>query len=349
MHRRPLLLLTRLRWAQGAARAAATDAAAPPSSRRSRLRENQEALQSRRTSAVQLVQGQLDQLQGQQERVKSFLSVADSQRVSTTSRVLHVACWECHSAVLQVLEAAEQLDKQLSNGTTQLGPLAGSLIGVKVGHSPAGRCWLCCTCRVADRPPLQDSLCTKDMHTTAGSGVLREYQPPYDATAVQHLRAAGMTLAGKCNLDAFAMGSTTELSDFWVSLGLPELSPLPFTLIVCSLVSVLCSPHTTLGACSTCQADPPAALQPLWQQASAWALWAATQVCSQASVTAQAAAQKHTAACRKRIAVAAWPCSQRCSFKHARALPQSCCRMGDLRCVQGAASGSQPASAAWWG
>lgn len=65
---------------------------------------------------------------------------------------------------------------------------------------------------------LQDSLCTKDMVTTAGSGVLRGYQPPYDATSVQHLRAAGMMLAGKCNLDAFAMGSTTELSDFWVRM-----------------------------------------------------------------------------------------------------------------------------------
>ena len=47
--------------------------------------------------------------------------------------------------------------------------------------------------------------------------MLRGYQPPYDATSVQHLQAAGMTLAGKCNLDAFAMGSTTELSDYGVS------------------------------------------------------------------------------------------------------------------------------------
>ena len=63
---------------------------------------------------------------------------------------------------------------------------------------------------------LQDSLCTQDLYTTAGSSVLAGYQPSYDATSVGRLRAADMTLAGKCNLDSFAMGSTTELSDFQV-------------------------------------------------------------------------------------------------------------------------------------
>ena len=46
--------------------------------------------------------------------------------------------------------------------------------------------------------------------------MLEGYRPPYDATVVAKLRAAGMLLAGKCNCDAFAMGSTTEASDFHV-------------------------------------------------------------------------------------------------------------------------------------
>lgn len=47
----------------------------------------------------------------------------------------------------------------------------------------------------------QDNLCTKDLQTTAGSKQLRGYMPPYDATAVARLRAAGAVLVGKTNMD----------------------------------------------------------------------------------------------------------------------------------------------------
>lgn len=63
---------------------------------------------------------------------------------------------------------------------------------------------------------MQDTLCTIGLQTTAGSQVLEGYQPSYDATSVARLRAAGALLAGKCNCDAFAMGSTTESSDYHV-------------------------------------------------------------------------------------------------------------------------------------
>lgn len=62
----------------------------------------------------------------------------------------------------------------------------------------------------------QDTLCTQGLLTTAGSHVLEGYKPPYDATCVMKLKAAGASILGKANCDQFAMGSTTESSSFQV-------------------------------------------------------------------------------------------------------------------------------------
>ncbi len=61
---------------------------------------------------------------------------------------------------------------------------------------------------------VKDVLVTKDVTTTAGSTMLKDWQPPYDATVVTRLRAAGVTIIGKNNCDAWAHGSSTENSDF---------------------------------------------------------------------------------------------------------------------------------------
>ena len=63
----------------------------------------------------------------------------------------------------------------------------------------------------------QDTICTRGLGTTAGSRLLAEYTPPYDATAVARLRDAGAILLGKTVCDAFAMGSTTENNAWQVS------------------------------------------------------------------------------------------------------------------------------------
>ena len=68
------------------------------------------------------------------------------------------------------------------------------------------------------RVALQDNICTKGLRTTAGSKILDSYTPPYNATAVAKLLAAGAVVIGKTNLDEFGMGSTTENSAYQVCL-----------------------------------------------------------------------------------------------------------------------------------
>lgn len=90
------------------------------------------------------------------------------------------------------MKQAEELDNKIKNNDA-VGPLAGVLVGVK------------------------DNICTYDMPSTAGSRLLENYWPPFDATAVRKLRESGAIVVGKTNLDEFGMGSTTEGSGYQVT------------------------------------------------------------------------------------------------------------------------------------
>ncbi|PKM90677.1 MAG: Asp-tRNA(Asn)/Glu-tRNA(Gln) amidotransferase GatCAB subunit A [Firmicutes bacterium HGW-Firmicutes-12] len=150
-------------------------------------------------SLTSLTAHELSELLDKRELSSKELTVAHLERIgSVDDKVKAFTTLTAEHALLQ----AEEIDKKRVHGE-KLSPLAGIPMALK------------------------DNMCTRGIRTTCSSKILEDFVPPYDATVTEKLNSAGTVLLGKCNMDEFAMGSSTENSGFFATRNPHDLNAVP--------------------------------------------------------------------------------------------------------------------------
>jgi aspartyl-tRNA(Asn)/glutamyl-tRNA(Gln) amidotransferase subunit A len=138
------------------------------------------------TDYTKLTAAQISELLRSGQATSVEITKAHLERIAKIDGAVHSFL---HIDTEGALAAAADIDARRTAGE-ELGPLAGVPLALK------------------------DVLTQKDIPTTCGSKILEGWRPPYDSTVVTKLRAAGVIILGKTNMDEFAMGSSTEHSAY---------------------------------------------------------------------------------------------------------------------------------------
>lgn len=144
-----------------------------------------EANMIRELSALQLGRAIKKKELSCREAVEAYLDAIDKKDVKINAYVTVMR----ESALAE----ADRIQKLIDAGELEDSPLAGVPIAIK------------------------DNMNVKGERTTAASAILENFNPPFDSTAVANLKAAGMIVLGKVNMDEFAMGGSTETSYYGVT------------------------------------------------------------------------------------------------------------------------------------